>query len=43
VHEFASFFETLEPMKTQQRAGLERAVDRYYREYLQAMNLAVAS
>jgi 1,2-phenylacetyl-CoA epoxidase catalytic subunit len=41
VHAFASVFETLEPMKTQQPVDLERALDRYYREYLRSMNLEV--
>jgi len=44
VHAFASLLEeTLEQMKTPQLECTERAIDRYYREYLRSMNLEVGS
>jgi toluene monooxygenase system protein E len=44
VHAFASLLEdTLEQLKTPPLESLERAVDRYYRDYLRSMNLEVGS
>ena len=44
VHTFASFLEdTLEQMKTPRLERTERAIDRYYCDYLRSMNLEVGS
>ena len=42
VHTFASLLEdTLERSRTPPLESIERAIDRYYRDYLQAMDLEV--
>jgi toluene monooxygenase system protein E len=44
VHAFASLLEdTLEQIKTPPLERTERAIDRYYRDYLRSMNLEVGS